>query len=93
MELTPGSGPQRTPCRGAAGSDASSPGTSRLPRVRVRISPQTLPAQVVEVAPDVHGDQRRPSCARVCCRTRAPCAVLRAVPRTGLHIFVTTLNY
>ncbi|GBP56013.1 hypothetical protein EVAR_97434_1 [Eumeta japonica] len=91
-QLTPGSGPLRTPWRGAAGSDANSPGLSRLPRVRVQITSQTPPAQAVEVALDAHGGQRRPSCVRVCCRTRAPCAALRAAPRTGLHIFVTTLN-
>ncbi|GBP84871.1 hypothetical protein EVAR_65268_1 [Eumeta japonica] len=83
-ELTPGSGPRRTPRRGAAGPDASSPGSSRLPRVRVQL-PQTPPAQAIEDAPDAHGGQRRPSCVRVCCRTRAPCAALRAAPRTGLH--------
>ncbi|GBP27884.1 hypothetical protein EVAR_14073_1 [Eumeta japonica] len=91
-QLTPGSGPLRTPWRGAAGSDANSPGLSRLPRVRVQITSQTPPAQAVEVAPDAHGGQRRLSCVRVCCRTRAPCAALRAAPRTGLHIFATTLN-
>ncbi|GBP82021.1 hypothetical protein EVAR_52225_1 [Eumeta japonica] len=84
-QLTPGSGPRRTPRRGAAGPDASSPGSSRLPRVRVQ-SPHTPPAQAVEDTPDAHGGQRRPSCARVCCRTRAPCAALRAAPRTGLRI-------
>ncbi|GBP94602.1 hypothetical protein EVAR_65927_1 [Eumeta japonica] len=78
-QLTPGSGPQRTPRRGAAGPDASSPGPSRLPRVRVQTSPQTPPAQTVEVAPDAHGGQRRPSCVRVCCQTRAPCAALRGL--------------
>ncbi|GBP22380.1 hypothetical protein EVAR_11896_1 [Eumeta japonica] len=83
-QLTPGSGPRRTPRRGAAGSDASSSGPSSLPRVRVRISSQTPPAQVVEVAPNTHGGERRPSSVRVCCRTRAPCAALRAAPRTGL---------
>ncbi|GBP58750.1 hypothetical protein EVAR_35529_1 [Eumeta japonica] len=83
--LTPGSGPRRTPRRGAAGPDASSPGSSRLPRVRVQ-PPHTPPAQAVEDTPEAHGGQRRPSCARVCCRTRAPCAALRAAPRTGLHI-------
>ncbi|GBP18021.1 hypothetical protein EVAR_16967_1 [Eumeta japonica] len=81
-----GSGPQRTPRRGAAGSDASSPGLSRVPRMRIRTTPQTPQAQAVEVAPDAHGGQRRPSCVRVCCRTRAPCTALRAAPRTGLHI-------
>ncbi|GBP52328.1 hypothetical protein EVAR_38474_1 [Eumeta japonica] len=85
VELTPGSGPRRTPRRGAAGPDASSPRSSRLPRVRVQ-SPHTPPAQAVEDAPDAHGGQRRPSRARVCCRTRAQCAALRAAPRTGLHI-------
>ncbi|GBP84733.1 hypothetical protein EVAR_64628_1 [Eumeta japonica] len=86
FELTPGSSPRRTPRRGAAGSAANSPGFPRLPRVRVQTTSQTPPAQAVEVAPDAHGGQRRPSCARVCCRTRAPCAALRAAPRTGLHI-------
>ncbi|GBP05143.1 hypothetical protein EVAR_3458_1 [Eumeta japonica] len=62
VELTPGSGPQRTPRRDAAGPDVSSPGSSRLPRVRVQL-PQTPPAQAVEDAPDAHGGQRRPSCA------------------------------
>ncbi|GBP03658.1 hypothetical protein EVAR_2411_1 [Eumeta japonica] len=60
-QLTPGSGPLRTSRRGAAGSDTNSPGPSRLPRVRVQITSQTPPAQAVEVAPDAHGDQRRPS--------------------------------
>ncbi|GBP19148.1 hypothetical protein EVAR_83461_1 [Eumeta japonica] len=69
QELTPGSGPRRTPRRGAAGPDASSPGSSRLPRVRVQ-PPHTPPAQAVEDAPDAHG-QRRPSCARVLPNTRA----------------------
>ncbi|GBP24395.1 hypothetical protein EVAR_19270_1 [Eumeta japonica] len=55
-----------------SGTDASSPGPSRLSRVRVQTSPQTPLAQAVEVAPDAHGGQRRPSCVRVCCRTRAP---------------------
>ncbi|GBP33996.1 hypothetical protein EVAR_24910_1 [Eumeta japonica] len=70
VQLTPGSG-RGAPRRGAAGPDVSSPGSSRLPRVRVQ-SPHTPPAQAVEDAPDAHGGQRRPSCARVCCRTRAP---------------------
>ncbi|GBP58163.1 hypothetical protein EVAR_86325_1 [Eumeta japonica] len=81
FELTPGSGPQRTPRRGAAGSDANSPRYPRLPRVR-----KTSGNYTVEVAPDAHGDQRRPSRVRVCCRTRAPCAARRApryAPRPG----------
>ncbi|GBP86422.1 hypothetical protein EVAR_61121_1 [Eumeta japonica] len=78
-QLTPGSGPRRTPRRGAAGSDADSPRYPRLPRVR-----KTSCNYAVEVAPDAHGDQRRPSQVCVCCRTRAPCAALRAAPRTGL---------
>ncbi|GBP94216.1 hypothetical protein EVAR_99962_1 [Eumeta japonica] len=83
-ELTPGSGPLRTPRRDAAGSDANSPGLSRLPRVRVQITSQTPPAQAVEVAPDAHGGQRRPSCVRVLPNTRA---VRRASRRwTNLHI-------
>ncbi|GBP25021.1 hypothetical protein EVAR_94316_1 [Eumeta japonica] len=90
--LTPGSGPRRTPRRGAAGPDASSPGSSCRPRVRVQ-PPHTPPAQAVEDAPDAHGVQRRPSCARVCCRTRAPCAALRALrPGPACALFVTTLN-
>ncbi|GBP30639.1 Modular serine protease [Eumeta japonica] len=79
LQLTPGSGPWRTPRRGAAGSDANSPGLPHLPRVQ-----KTSGNYAVEVAPDAHGDQRRPSCVCVCCRIRAPCAALRAAPRTGL---------
>ncbi|GBP54447.1 hypothetical protein EVAR_36004_1 [Eumeta japonica] len=55
------------------------PGLPHLPRVR-----KTSSNYAVEVAPDAHGDQRRPSCVRVCCRTCAPCVALRAAPRTGL---------
>ncbi|GBP48671.1 hypothetical protein EVAR_103036_1 [Eumeta japonica] len=85
-ELTPGSGPRRTPRHGAAGSDANSPGLPHLPRVR-----KTSGKYAVKVAPDAHGDQRRPSCVRVCCRTRAPCAALCAAPGPACY-FVTTLN-
>ncbi|GBP22186.1 hypothetical protein EVAR_10696_1 [Eumeta japonica] len=78
QQLTPGSGLRRTPRRGAAGSDASSPRSSRLPRVRVQ-SPHTPPAQAVEDARRPRGTNAgRP--ARVCCRTRA---VRRASPRPG----------
>ncbi|GBP41639.1 hypothetical protein EVAR_31955_1 [Eumeta japonica] len=47
-------------------------GQPRLPRVRT--TSRTLPAinNAVEVAPEAHSGQRRPSCVRVCCRTRAP---------------------
>ncbi|GBP56134.1 hypothetical protein EVAR_26105_1 [Eumeta japonica] len=85
-ELTTGSGPRRTPRRGAAGSDVNSSGLPHLPRVR-----KTSGNYAVEVAPDAHRDQRRPSCVRVCCRTRAPAP--RFAPRPGpACYFVTTLN-
>ncbi|GBP62728.1 hypothetical protein EVAR_56246_1 [Eumeta japonica] len=67
-QLTPGSGPRRTPRRGAAGPDASSPGSSRLPRVRVQ-SPHTPPAQAVEDTPDAGANAGRP--ARVCAAEHA----------------------
>ncbi|GBP88581.1 hypothetical protein EVAR_68611_1 [Eumeta japonica] len=94
IQLTPGSGPRRTPRRGAAGSDASSPLlSSSLPRMRVQL-PQTPPAQAVEDAPDAHGGQRRPSYVRVCCRTRTPCVALCALrPGPACASFATTLNF
>ncbi|GBP35055.1 hypothetical protein EVAR_75258_1 [Eumeta japonica] len=56
--------------------------------------PSEPPAQAVEVAPDAHGGQRRPSCVRVCCRKRAPCAALRALrPGPACSLFETTLNF
>ncbi|GBP32967.1 hypothetical protein EVAR_20147_1 [Eumeta japonica] len=49
--------------------------------LRVRTTSRTPLAinNAVEVAPDAHGGHRRPSCVRVCCRTRALCAVLYAL--------------
>ncbi|GBP18867.1 hypothetical protein EVAR_20397_1 [Eumeta japonica] len=67
-------------------------GHPRLPRVRMTSRTPSAINNAVEVAPDAHGGQRRPSCVRVLPNTRAVRRTLRAAPRTDLRIIVTTLS-
>ncbi|GBP26105.1 hypothetical protein EVAR_15118_1 [Eumeta japonica] len=77
-QLTPGSGPQCTPRRGAAGSDANSPRLPHSPRARA--SAKNLRQSCRRGRAQRPGDKRRPSCVRVCYRTRAPRFALRPGP-------------
>ncbi|GBP91360.1 hypothetical protein EVAR_66977_1 [Eumeta japonica] len=90
QRVNSGSGPRRTPRRGAAGPDASSQGHPRFPASANNIA-NTSGNYAVGVALDAHGDNAdRRACV---CAAEHACRAPRYAPRPDRPAyFVTTLN-